>query len=174
VRLLTPLLWFAAIAPYARHPASADPAPADPLWQAEVRAGYGVAVGGSGTRMSKRASPLSLAAVAAWAFNEDPLVYGYGGLIVETLDRNEAGATFGVRLSPHGSRFRLAGGGVWMVAPSMVFGATASGGTCMRWKPLIGLCADLQLTAFFAGDDLAAGRAVTEVQLMVGMVFDVL
>jgi len=174
VRLLTSLVSSAAIASLAGPPAAADPAALDPLWQAEVHAGYGVAVGGSGTRMSKRASPLSLAAIAAWAFNEDPPLWGYGGLVVETLDRNEVGATFGVRLSPRGSRLRLAGGGTWMVAPTMVFGATVSAGACMRWKPLIGLCGDVQLTEYFAGDDLAPGRAVTQAQLGVGMVFDAL
>ena len=152
-------------------PASAAP-DSLPLWQAEVRAGYGLAMGGSGIRMSRRATPLSLAAIGAFAFNEEPLLYGYGGLIVETLDRNAAGAVFGVRFSPKDSRLRLSGGGTWMVAPSMLFGATASAGACVRWKPRIGLCGDVQLTAFFAGGDLADGRAITQVQLVVGMVFD--
>jgi len=149
-------------------------AAAEPLWQAEIRAGYGVATGGSGARMSTRKTPLTLAAIAAFAFNEEPLLYGYGGLLVETLDRNEAGATFGIRYSPRGSRVRLSGGGTWMVAPESLFGATASGGVCMKWKPSIGLCGDVQLTAFIAGSDLAAGRAVTQAQLVAGMVFDAL
>lgn len=153
---------------------AAAPATAEPLWQAEIRAGYGVATGGSGARMSTRKSPLTLAAIAAFAFNEEPLLYGYGGLLVETLDRNEAGATFGVRYSPRGSRLRLSGGGTWMVAPESLFGATASGGVCMQWKPSIGLCGDIQLTAFVAGSDLAPGRAITQAQLVAGMVFDAL
>jgi len=167
------LALIALIALIAVDPRSAAAEPL-PLWQAEVRAGYGVAVGGSGSRMSTRATPLTLAAIASFAFNEEPRLYGYGGLLIETLDRNAAGATFGVRFSPRGSRLRLSGGGTWMVAPYMLFGATASGGACMRWKPSIGLCGDVQLTAFFAGNDLADGRAVTQAQLVVGMVFDAL
>lgn len=166
----TPIL-FAALAS-AGYIASVAPAEADPLWQAEARLGYGVAVGGSAARMSTRSSPLSIAAIASLEFDDEPPLYGYGGLIVETLDRNEAGATGGIRFQPRDSRLRLAGGGVWMVAPSSLFGATASGGVCGRWKPLIGVCGDLQLTAYFAGSDLADGRAVTELQLVVGMVFD--
>jgi len=157
----------------AARPAAAAPESL-PLWQAEVRAGYGVAMGGSGSRMSTRPTPLTLAAIASFAFNEEPLLYGYGGLLVETLDRNAVGAVFGVRFSPQGSRLRLSGGGTWMVAPATLFGATASGGACMRWKPRIGLCGDVQLTAFFAGSDLADGRAITQAQLVVGMVFDAL
>lgn len=145
---------------------------ADPLWQAEVRAGYGIAVGGSGDRMSTRPTPLTLSAVAAFAFNAEPPLMGYGGLLVETLDRNAVGSTFGVRIALPGSKLRLSGGGVWMFAPFMLLGATASGGTCKQMKPRLAVCGDLQLTAYFAGDDLAPGRTVTEAQLVFGVVFD--
>lgn len=150
------------------------PAAADPLYQAEIRAGYGIAVGGSGAAMSTRATPVTLAAIAAFAFNEQPPLFGYAGLLVETLDRNSAGAVFGVRYTPPQSRLRLAAGGAWVVAPYMLFGASASGGLCMRWKPRIGVCGDLQVISYFAGSDLADGRAVTQAQLVAGMVFDVL
>jgi len=147
---------------------------ADPLWQAEVRAGYGIAMGGRGDRMSTRPTPLTLAAIAAFAFNVDPPLMGYGGLLVETLDRNSVGSTFGVRLALPGSRLRLSAGGVWLFAPSMLLGATAGGGTCRQLGSRVGLCGELQLTAYFAGDDLAPGRTVTQAELVIGVVFDAL
>jgi hypothetical protein len=154
--------------------ATTPPCAADPLWQAEVHAGYGIAVGGSGARMSRRPSPLTLSALASFALDEDPPLWGYGGLVVETLDRNSAGAAFGIEVRPHGSRLRFSGGGVWLVSPSMLLGATASAGACSQRSPHIGLCGDLQITAYFTGDDLAGGRSVTQAQLVLGMVFDVL
>lgn len=153
-------------------PTAGGRAAADPLWQAEVRAGYGIAIGGSGARMSTRASPVTLAAIAAIATSVEPPLSGYGGLLVEALDRNSVGSVFGIKWAPHDSRLRLSGGGTWLLAPYMLFGATASVGACMRWKPRIGVCGDLQLTAYFAGDDLADGRSVTQVQLGAGLVFD--
>ena len=105
---------------------------ADPLWQAEVRAGYGIAVGGGGAQMSARPSPLTLAGTVAFAFNEDPPLAGYGGLAVETLDRNAVGSVFGVQLWPHDSHLRLAAGGIYLFAPYTLWGATASIGLCFQ------------------------------------------
>ncbi|MBC7978650.1 MAG: hypothetical protein H7138_27000, partial [Myxococcales bacterium] len=61
-----------------------------------------------------------------------------------------------------------------LVAPDSLLGATASGGLCRRQTRSIGLCGDLQVTAYFAGGDLAEGRTVTQIQLVLGAVFDVL
>jgi hypothetical protein len=151
-----------------------DSAAGEPLWQAELRLGYGIAVGGNGARMSTRPTPLTVAADVVFAVNDDPPLSGYGGLVLETLDRNAVGSVFGVQLRPHGSRLRFTGGGVWLVAPYMLFGATASGGACMRAVGLLQVCGDVQLTAYVAGDDLADGRTVTQAQLMLGLVFDAL
>jgi hypothetical protein len=147
---------------------------AQPLWQAEVRAGYGLAVGGRGTQMSRRATPLTLAAIAAYAFSAAPPLAGYGGLLIETLDRNAVGATFGVQLTPTGSRLRLSAGGATLVAPYTLWGATASAGACMRATARTAICGDAQLTAYVAGSDLADDHTVTQGQLVVGLVFDAL
>jgi hypothetical protein len=170
VRLLSQLASLAALA--ALRPGVI--AAADPLWQAEARAGYGIAMGGSGSGMSTRATPLTLAAIVAFAFQDDPPLAGYGGLLVETLDRNAVGTMFGVTLAPHGSRLRLSGGGAWLIAPYSLIGATASGGMCLRQTSRLGLCGDVQLTAYFAGSDLADGHTVTQAQLVFGVVFDAL
>ena len=146
----------------------------DPLWQAEVHLGYGLAMSGSGTAMSKRATPLTLSALVDFAFNEEPRLFGYGGLVAELLDRAAIGGAFGVKYTPHGSRLHLAGGGVLLVAPDSLLGATASGGMCRRQRATLGLCGDVQVTAYFAGGDLAPGRAVTQIQLVLGAVLDVL
>src|SRR5204863_6501627 len=105
------------------------------LWQAEIHAGYGLAVSGSGAAMSRRPTPLTITAVVAFAVEADPPLAGYAGLVVETLDRNAAGAVFGVKLSPHGSHLHLARGGIAVLAPYTLWGATASGGACVHATP---------------------------------------
>ena len=149
-------------------------ATADPLWQAELRAGLGIAAGGTGVAMSRRPTPFTLSAIAAFAFNEDPPLAGYGGLLVEMLDRNGVGTVFGVQMRPHGSHLRLSGGGAVLVAPYTLWGATASAGACAQLTARVGLCGDLQLTVFVAGDDLADGHTLTQGQFVGAMVFDAL
>jgi hypothetical protein len=158
-----------ALAPLAARPA---PAAADPLWQAEIHAGYGLALSGSSPQMSRRPTPLTITAIAAFAVNADPPLAGYGGLVVETLDRNAAGVVAGVELSPRGSHLHLNGGGIALVAPYTLWGATASAGACMHAASKIRLCADLQLTAYVGGSDLGEGHSVTQGQLVGGVVFD--
>lgn len=150
----------------------ATAAAADPLWQTELRAGYGVAVSGSGPEMSARPTPLTLAAIVSYAFNDEPPLWGYGGLAVEMLDRNAAGTVFGVTLVPRGSRLRFSGGGSVLIAPYTLWGATASIGACVHATRRFGLCGDAQLTAYVAGSDLPDGRTVTQAQFVVGLVFD--
>src|SRR4051812_33557511 len=82
-----------------------------PLISAEVRAGYGIAVGGGAGRASLRGSPLVLAAGVAIAVRDEPRMSGYGGLIVETLDRTGIGGEAGVTLEPR-ARLRLRAGGI--------------------------------------------------------------
>jgi hypothetical protein len=153
---------------------SSRPSAAEPLWQAEVRAGYGLAVSGNGTQMSTRATPLTVSAIAAFAFNEDPPLAGYGGLTVEMVDRSSVGTVFGVILRPHDSRLRLSAGGVYIMAPYTLWGMTASAGLCFHIASRTGLCADAQLTAYIAGSDLADGRTSTAGQGLLGLVFDAL
>ena len=147
-------------------------AAADPLWETELRAGFGVAMSGSGTQMSTRPTPLTVAAIVSWAFNAEPPLWGYGGLAVETFDRNAAGTVFGVTLKPGGGPLRLSGGGSVMIAPYTMWGATASLGACVHATQRFGLCGDAQLTAYVAGSDLPDGRTVTQAEIVVGLVFD--
>lgn len=150
------------------------PAAAEPLWQFEIHAGYGVASSGRGTEITQRMTPLTLSGIVAAAFNADPPLAGYGGLIVETLDRNAAGMVFGVQLHPHDSHLRFTGGGVYMVAPYTLWGASGSAGLCFHPVDAAALCTEVQLTAFVAGDDLPDGRSLTQGQLVLGLVFDAL
>jgi hypothetical protein len=152
--------------------AASRPSAGDPLWQAEIRAGYGVAVSGAGAAMSVQSTPVTLAALGAYAFNDDPPLSGYGGLLLETFDRNAVGAVFGVTLAPHDSALRLSAGAAWLVVPYTLWGATASAGACMHAASKIRLCADLQLTAYVGGSDLGEGHSVTQGQLVGGVVFD--
>lgn len=149
----------------------AHSASADPLWDAELRVGYGIATGGSGQMATRRPTPLTITALTHIAFNEDPPLAGYGGITVETLDRNSVGAVFGVKLAAS-KHLRLAGGGTYIVAPYTLWGATASGGVCGHASDSMSACGDLQLTTYFAGTDLADGHTVTQIQLVLGMVFE--
>lgn len=142
------------------------------LWHAEVHAGLGLSSGGSGSSMNRRLTPLTIEAIAAFAFEDDPPLALYGGLAVETIDRNTAGGTFGITYRPFGDAIRLSGGGRWMVAPEGLLGATASVGMCRPHRAWIDLCGDVQLTSYFAGSDLAKGHAVTQAQFLFGVVFD--
>lgn len=147
---------------------------ADPLWEAELRAGYGVSVGGAGERMSTRATPLTLEASVAFAFNDEPRLAGYGGLTVETVDRNGVGTVFGVILTPRDSHLRLAGGGTYLFAPYTLWGASASIGLCFHVSSRTSLCSGVEATAYFAGSDLPDGRTVTDGKLVLGLRFDAL
>lgn len=147
-------------------------ADADPLWQAEVRAGYGIAMGGSGEWLSQRPTPLTIAAIARFAFEVDPPLAGYGGLLIETLDRNSAGAVFGVQLTPRDSPLRISAGGSWIATPFTLWGPTTGLGVCVRATARTSLCSDLELTAYVGGSDLPEGRIVTQGQLVLGIVFD--
>lgn len=150
------------------------PDEAQPLWQAEVRIGAGVEIGGSGARMTTRSAPVTFEAIASFAINDEPRIMGFGGLIAEMYNRNAAGATGGVTFSPEGTNLRLSGGGIAFIAPYSLVGATASGGICRKRSSPLRLCGDVQITEYFAGSDLADGHAVTQIQLVFGAVFDVL
>jgi hypothetical protein len=152
--------------------AAASPARADALAEAELRVGYGLAISGSGDALGRRASPLTVIALVAIALREDPPLAGFGGLVVETLDRSAIGATGGVRLAL--GRARFAGGGTAILAPATLWGATARGGACHAVASRVRACGDLELTAFFAGSDLAERRTITQVQAVLGVVFDAL
>jgi hypothetical protein len=148
------------------------PAHAESLWEAELRVGYGVSAAGNGEMTTMRPTPLTVAAIGSIAVREEPRLFAYGGLTAEMLDRNAIGAVAGVRLEPRGTPVRLAGGGAYLIAPYSLAGATGSVGACMRGK--LSLCGDVQLTAYFAGSDLADRRTVTQVQGVIGLVFDAL
>jgi hypothetical protein len=143
---------------------------ADTLWEAEVRAGYGVEMSPTQGSMSARPSPLTLEATGALAVVEDPKVFGYAGMIAETVDKSGIGTVFGAQLDAE--PIRISGGGVWIFAPYTLWGATASVGTCKRFAKTTQVCGDAVLTSYFAGTDLVKGHTVTEAQLAIGLVFD--
>jgi hypothetical protein len=142
------------------------------LWKAEIQAAYGLSVGGSGEAMSRRPTPLTINAIAAIAFSEDPPLSIYGGLTAETLDRNAAGIVTGLELNPYDSVLHVAGGVTALVTPYTLWGATISGGVCGHLTRSFGLCLDLVLTAFLGGSDLPEGRTVSQGQLALGLMFD--
>lgn len=145
----------------------ADPAP---LWDAELRLGYGLQVSSGDGMTAPRAAPLTVEGLAAFALQDEPRLYAYAGGVVETLDRSAIGASGGIQVDS--GPMRLRGGAVYFFAPYTLFGATASGGGCHHVGKTVRVCGDVQLTEYFAGTDLVQGHAATQVQLVLGMVFD--
>lgn len=164
------------IAPLAAAEPAPKPEPLPPLAQLELHLGYGLAMSGSGDVMAKRATPLTLTAIVDYALQQDdPPLWGYGGLVAEMLGRAAVGGVFGVKYVPAGTQLHFAGGGSVLVAPHWLAGASVSGGYCRpQFLKTLGICGDLQITGYFAGEDLGEDRAVVQVQLVVGAVMDVL
>jgi hypothetical protein len=150
----------------------AAPAVAEPLADAELRLGYGVAMSGGGGMTAARTTPLTITAQAAVLVSDEPKLSAFGGLVVETLDKSSVGAVAGMRLAGFDRALRLSGGATTIIAPYTMWGAMASGGACKRNRKGLGACGDLQMTAYFAGTDLAEGRTVTHVQAVLSLVFD--
>lgn len=152
--------------------ALAAPAAAQPLWEAELRMGYGVSMGKE-TDMSTthRTTPLTLEATGAIAISDEPEVSTYGGILVETVQRNSFGFVGGVKLRVPEMPVHVAAGAVFVYAPDTRWGASASGGMC-KDKGALAMCVDLQLTNYFAGDAIDKGHTVTEIQLVLGIGFD--
>lgn len=140
------------------------------LVTAEVRAGYGVAIGGGAGRASVRGSPLVLAARVAIAIRDEPRLSGYGGLVLETLDRTGAGGEAGLQLEPS-ARARLRVGAIAMVAPYQLWGGALGGGRCTR-PGGVRLCLDLDADVFVGGSDLPAGGAAFQLVVALGIGFD--
>ncbi len=152
--------------------AGADPQPQSqpPLWDAELRLGYGFEMIGGDNMTAAHSAPMTIEGIGAYAINDDPWLYGYGGFVIEAVDRNSIGGTAGLQLGAGTLRARL--GGVYLFAPLSLYGMNASGGICHRMTASIKACGDLAITEYFAGKDLADGHAVTQVQLVLGMVID--
>jgi hypothetical protein len=147
-------------------------ATAEPLGEAEVRFGYGLALAKRGEMSTRKASPLTITATASVRTSYEPPLAVWGGLLIETIDRTSVGGVAGIRLQPEGAAWRLAAGGVAIVAPATLYGPTVSGGACMRSSKSTRLCLDAQLTAYLGGDDLADQQVVTHVQLAGSVVVD--
>ncbi len=148
----------------------AEPGPEPALITAEVRAGYGVSIGGGAGRASLRGSPLVLGARVAIAIREEPRMSGYGGLLVETLDRTGVGGEAGVVLEP--SRLvRLRAGAIAMVAPYGLWGGALGAGRCF-FPGATRVCLDVDADVFVGGSDLPAGAAALQVVVALGIGFD--
>ena len=160
--LLLPTIAFA-------EPSAKKETESEPLWEAELQLGYGISKRGSEEMTSTAVGPLSFAALAAIAINEEPRAYVVGGLVGEALERQAIGVTAGARLQVPNTPVRVTGAGVWMVAPKTLWGATASAGACLGHGTL-GLCGDIQLTAYFAGTALPKDELELQVAFVIGVV----
>ncbi len=141
----------------------------EPLWEAEIELGYGMSKTTSAEMVPASVGPMSFAALAAVAINDEPHAYAVGGLVGEAIQRYGIGVTAGARLVVPGTPVRLTGTGVWMVAPDTLWGASAAAGACFGHGAL-GVCGDLQLTAYFAGTGLPKDELEMQVAFMIGFV----
>jgi hypothetical protein len=152
-----------------KHVQIGDAVESEPMWEAELQLGYGISKRGSEEMTKTATGPLSFAALGAVAVSEDPHVYAVGGLVGETLERSAIGVTAGARLRIPGTPVRLTGTGVWMVAPKTLWGASASAGACWGGGKL-GVCADLQITAYVAGTALPKDELELQAAFVLGFV----
>ena len=150
----------------------AVPAAAEPLWAAERRAGYGVAVGGGAGMAGVRTSPLTLELTGAIAVVDQPRVLAVAGVIAETLDRSAVGGVGGVRLDPRFHGLRLGAGMTYFAAPYTLWGPSAAAGVCRRVGRVLSGCVDVQATFFVGGNDLPDDKASSQFQLVLGVAVD--
>jgi hypothetical protein len=152
--------------------ASSTPADAErELASAELRLGYGLATGGGAGRASVRSSPLVVSATGALAIRDQPRLYGYAGLLIETLDRTGVGGETGVMVIPD-ERLRLRAGAIAIAEPYTIWGAVVGASVCRRFGGMRG-CADLSGDFFVGGTDLPARTVAFQLLVGVGVVFDV-
>jgi hypothetical protein len=166
-------------------------ASAQPLWEVELRVGYGVALEGTNgettpteepaalgteptmpTATEDTPAPLTFAALGAVAIREQPNMSAFGGLIIEHRYSTGVGVTGGVRVYPGDGKFRVAAGGIYLHAPETRWGASASAGYCPRIFPAMSLCGDLQVTTYFGGTEIDTGETLTQIQAVLGVAFD--
>lgn len=156
--------------------AATSPAWADrerPIALVEARVAGGVATGGgSGISVFRRA-PMSATITGDYATQVEPWTSVYGGMWLELDARAGLGAVGGARIRPGDGKWRLSAGGAALLIPYTLYGGTASIGRC--GYPVGGrsfVCVDAEVGAFFAGDDLPAGRMAGHVLLGLGVGFD--
>lgn len=158
--------------------AAAAPARArEPILRIDVQVGGGIDVGDGGANGAVwRAAPFSFTLLADYAINTQPWVTLFGGLRGEALSRGGIGGLFGVRLHPYRGLLHLGVGGIAMVAPYTIAGVIGGAGLCARHAlgQKIGLCGDVEATAWFLGSDVPPGKVVTQLQIVFGVSFDAL
>jgi hypothetical protein len=170
--LLALALTLALIAAPARARAGQTSDP--PITSVEARVGYGLAFGGGSGTSSQRASGMTFTALIDQAVVEEPWTSVFGGVVAEGYGRGSAGVIVGGRVRPARGRLRIAGGMEALFVPRTLYGPLASVGTCLQVGGALGVCLDLDATLFIGGSDLPDERIAGQVQLVLGIAFDVL
>lgn len=148
------------------------PATAQPLAEVSARVGAGVAAGGGAGRSTVRASPVIATVEGAYAINDQPWVWGFAGLTLETHDRTGVGFEAGLAIAV-GAHGRARAGARIIAKPYTLHGATVGVSWCWPAAPLRA-CADLAGDVYIAGTDLPAHTAVAQTVLSLGTAFDAL
>lgn len=119
-----------------------------------------------------RPPPLNITVGVEGAVLAQPWTSFYGQVIVDSLRGTDLAVAGGVRVRP-GGPLRVGGGVTSIVVPSTAVGVRGTVGGCFG-RTLTHLCADLEGTAYVAGDALPANTVVADVRLVVGIAFHLL
>jgi hypothetical protein len=148
-----------------------------PLLRVDVQVGGGLNIGDGGASGPVwRGAPFTFTLLADYAVITQPWVTLFGGLRGEAAARGGIGGLFGARVHPYQGLLHLGAGVVAIVAPYSIAGVLGSGGLCARRAlgQKIGVCGDVEVTAYFLGSDVPPGKVVTQLQLVFGVSFDAL
>lgn len=141
-----------------------------PLATVEARAGHGLALGGGSGEFRLRSSPLTFSVVGEIAVREQPWTTIVFGGVYEGGDRAAAGGLAAVRLRPERLLLR-ATVGVWaIVTPVIAIGPSIAIGRCRPGA--VRVCLDVEATVFVIGDDLPDRSIAAQLQLVIGVGFD--
>jgi hypothetical protein len=141
------------------------------LVDVEVRAGWGLEVGGAAGQSVVKTSPMMFAARAAIAIQDEPAMWAYVGAMTEAGARSSAGVNAGVRFAPR-EHLRLSLGGLWITEPYSLFGGTLAIGSCLKASGAFHVCGDVEASLLWGGTDLPQGRSITQTMFVLGVRFD--
>ncbi len=141
-----------------------------PLAAVEARVGHGVAVGGGSGQFNVRSSALTFSALGEVAIRDTPWTSILLGGMFEGGDRSTAGVIGGVRVRPESLPVRASLGLIAILTPVTALGPVATAGYCSVRG--LRFCLDVEASAFVVGDDLPERKIAAQLQLVLGVGFD--
>jgi hypothetical protein len=119
-----------------------------------------------------RPPPLNVTVGVESAVIVQPWTSFYGQVTVDSLRGTDLAVAGGVRVRP-GGPLRLGAGATSIVLPTTAAGVRGTIGGCFG-RTVTYLCADVEGTAYLAGDALPKDTVVADIRLVVGIAFHLL